>query len=155
MKINVPLVSNKAKAVRQKLEILTKPALQTELAAINNVLPKAYWTVSTTANTSQLEASYTLKNYVKTWSFLNLVAANAHSLKHHPKITTTYNQVHISLTTHDVGNQVTHLDTKLATAIHNEYASKFAETTPLVSISESKFTMNRAFQIIDELTKRE
>ncbi|OBA24151.1 transcriptional coactivator/pterin dehydratase, partial [Metschnikowia bicuspidata var. bicuspidata NRRL YB-4993] len=107
------------------LAVLSKQALQTELATINDVLPSPYWSVKETPDVTQIEASYKLKNYLKTWQFLNLVAANAHKLKHHPTITTTYNKIHIALTTHDVGNKVTYLDTKLATAIHNVYAQDF------------------------------
>ncbi|KAF8001217.1 hypothetical protein OXX79_000026 [Metschnikowia pulcherrima] len=155
MKINVPLVANAAKAMRPELEVLSKSALQAELATINNVLPKPYWTVSETSETAQLKASYTLKNYLKTWEFLNDVAASSHKLKHHPTITTTYNKVDIALTTHDVGNKVTYMDTKLATAIQNVYASKYAQTAPSYAVHTPRFTMNRAFKIIDELTKRD
>lgn len=155
MKFNIPLVANTAKLARQELEVLSREALESELSTLNNVLPKPYWSISETTIKSQLEASYTLKNYLKTWQFLNLVAANAHKLKHHPTITTTYNKVHIALTTHDAGNKVTYLDTKLATAIHNAYAGEFAQPSSNSSGTVPTFTMNRAFKVIDELTKRD
>lgn len=155
MKINVPFIANTAKRVKPDLEVLQKSVLETELATINNMAPKPHWSISSTENTCQLEASYSLKTFVKTWEFLNLVAASAHTLKHHPTITTTYNKVHISLTTHDVGNKITYMDTKLATAIQNAYVAEFAPTSPSTPASTSRVTMNRASKIIDELTKRE
>ena len=63
---------------------------------------------------------------VKTWrfsdfrvamSFLMQVAFEAEALNHHPEIWNVYNQVKLSLTTHDVGNKVTELDVLLAKAI--------------------------------------
>lgn len=36
---------------------------------------------------------------------------------HHPKWSNEYNKVHVSLTTHDAGNTITHKDRQLAMAL--------------------------------------
>ncbi|KAI5951753.1 hypothetical protein KGF54_004828 [Candida jiufengensis] len=68
-----------------------------------------------------LEVHYKLKNFKKTWEFLNLIAKQSDLKKHHPTIITTYNKIDIELTTHDVGNNITDEDLNLAESIHKEY----------------------------------
>ncbi|ODV79648.1 pterin-4-alpha-carbinolamine dehydratase, partial [Suhomyces tanzawaensis NRRL Y-17324] len=68
-----------------------------------------------------LQADYKFGSFAKTWKFLNSIVIPAHTLKHHPTITTTYNKVKIELTTHDQGNKITSLDFKLAELINQTY----------------------------------
>lgn len=67
----------------------------------------------------KLVADYKFRTFTKTWDFLNKVAASAHLAKHHPTIRTTYNKVDLELTTHDVGNQVTYNDLRMAQMIED------------------------------------
>ena len=50
-------------------------------------------------------------------SFLVRVSFEAEQLDHHPEIFNCYNQVDISINTHDVGGKVTEKDFALASAI--------------------------------------
>lgn len=141
-----------SRVLRQRVLPLAPVAVEAELSAMNASLPAPKWTLVRAGSESALEAHYRLKTFVATWRFLNAVAGLAHGLRHHPTITTTYNRVHISLTTHDARNTVTANDTKLAAAIHAAYAEEFAETAPVTSAADP--LMNEAFDIIDEMTKK-
>lgn len=131
----------------------TASSIKAEVAAINTISPQAFWFTHSTLTSTELRATYKFKSFTKTWQFLNMVAAQAHILRHHPTITTTYNKVEITVTTHDVGNQLTYKDTKLARAIQQIYFEKFSDTTKVGPSPTS--AMNKAFEIIDDLTKRE
>lgn len=56
-------------------------------------------------------------NFVEAFSFLTEVANLAEEANHHPTIENTYNQVKLTLKTHDAGNTVTDKDLNLAEAI--------------------------------------
>lgn len=103
--------------------ILHEESIRKGLLKINNFgLP--HWSLSvldTVPPSHVLEVHYKLKNFKKTWEFLNLIAKQADLKKHHPKITTVYNKIDIELTTHDVGNNITEADIGLAEAIHQEF----------------------------------
>ena len=64
-----------------------------------------------------LVAELVFKNFVDAFAFMTDVAALAEKHDHHPEWSNVYNRVTIRLTTHDVGNQVTDNDRKLAEAI--------------------------------------
>lgn len=104
---------------------LSLEALKLRLATINSKATKTLWSVNSTDSSSDLQVDYKLRNFTKTWQFLNEVAGIAHEARHHPTITTTYNKVHILLTTHDIGNHITESDTSLADKIHEIYGSKY------------------------------
>ena len=101
-----------ARAVRMTLD-----AAEARLRVINAVGARPHWTVRLDGGTSELQAKYQLRNFSRTWEFLNEVALVAHKMQHHPTITTTYNRVDIVLTTHDEANNVTERDTELAAEI--------------------------------------
>ncbi|RKP29549.1 transcriptional coactivator/pterin dehydratase, partial [Metschnikowia bicuspidata] len=101
-----------ARAVRMTLD-----AAEARLRVINAVGATHHWTVRLDGGTSELQAKYQLRNFSRTWEFLNEVAQVAHEMQHHPTITTTYNRVDIVLTTHDEANNVTERDTELAAEI--------------------------------------
>lgn len=143
-------------------EVLARLQIESQLKAINELLAGAgVWKVvssGTGGEESLLEADYKLKNFSKTWIFLNNVAAAAHTSKHHPTITTTYNKVNFSLTTHDAGNQVTRKDLRLAQQIQNIYVDQ-TEKTPISSsdfFTEARNMADRTkvTDVIDKLTKR-
>lgn len=65
----------------------------------------------------KLERSFEFKNFIEAWGFMSKVALLAEKANHHPDWSNSYNQVKISLTSHDQGNKVTEKDRKLAQAI--------------------------------------
>lgn len=56
------------------------------------------------------------KDFVEAFGFMTQVAFEAEKLNHHPDWYNVYNQVHVTLSTHDVGG-ITDLDFKLASII--------------------------------------
>lgn len=66
---------------------------------------------------NKLEKEFIFKDFVEAFAFLTKVAIVAEKQNHHPEIYNVYNNVKISLQTHDAGNVVTEKDHKLAKAI--------------------------------------
>ena len=66
---------------------------------------------------NQLKRDFEFADFIEAFGFLSRVAMVAEKMDHHPHITNVYNQVSLSLTTHDAGNTVTDKDRKLAAAI--------------------------------------
>lgn len=102
---------------------LSEETLLLRLKALNGNGKSPRWSINQLETGSELQANYKFRTFGKTWQFLNEVASAAHGMKHHPTILTTYNKVHILVTTHDVGNKITDLDTHLATKIDEIFAS--------------------------------
>lgn len=152
------LVTLAKRATPLPLESLNKG-----VATLNSMLPASHWAlrkqdIPDGGIQSFIEADYKLRNFTITWQFLNLVAAAAHSARHHPTITTTYNKVNIQLTTHDVGNQVTLSDLRLAALIHNCYKDIIQKDPrgdhgQLSDRARSVLEETEARKIIEELTK--
>ncbi len=63
-----------------------------------------------------LHQNFKFKTFAEAWSFMTHVALLAERADHHPDWSNSYNQVNISLTTHDAGG-VTKRDIALAQAI--------------------------------------
>lgn len=135
------------------------------LSSINKLEPAGSWELISKSGSvgveSSLESNYKFRNFAKTWQFLNGVAQLAHSQKHHPTVTTTYNKVNLSITTHDAGNQVTRKDLKLAQQIQNLYVEqaekspvKDKKTSTLLQDARSMVDQKKAAEVIDKLTKR-
>jgi 4a-hydroxytetrahydrobiopterin dehydratase len=70
---------------------------------------------------NQLKAKFIFKDFVQAFGFMTQVALLAEKHNHHPWWANVYNQVEISLTTHDVGNVVTEKDRTLAKEITEIY----------------------------------
>ena len=68
-----------------------------------------------------LVASLTFENFVDAFSFMTAVAIECEKMNHHPNWSNVWNQVHISLSTHDAGNVVTEKDRELASIITELY----------------------------------
>lgn len=106
-------------------EVLGKSAINELLLKLNYNRKNPIWKLVPYQNTNKsgycLETNLRFRNFSRTWDFLNSVAGAAHKAHHHPTIVTTYNQVLITTTTHDAGNQVTLLDIHLAEAINQEF----------------------------------
>ncbi|MGB3850590.1 MAG: 4a-hydroxytetrahydrobiopterin dehydratase [Tunicatimonas sp.] len=64
-----------------------------------------------------LNRDFEFTDFVAAFGFLTRVALVAEKMNHHPHITNVYNQVALTLSTHDAGNTVTDKDRKLAAAI--------------------------------------
>lgn len=65
-----------------------------------------------------LTRSLKFKDFQTAWAFMNSVALVAEEQNHHPNWSNVYNQVEITLTTHDAGNTVTEKDHTLARSIN-------------------------------------
>jgi 4a-hydroxytetrahydrobiopterin dehydratase len=65
----------------------------------------------------KLQVSYRFKDFVGAFSFLTRVAMIAEEQNHHPHIENCYNEVTLTLSTHDAGNIVTQKDFDLAEKI--------------------------------------
>ncbi|MDR9374108.1 MAG: 4a-hydroxytetrahydrobiopterin dehydratase [Schleiferiaceae bacterium] len=70
-----------------------------------------------TEENNALKRSFKFQDFSEAFGFLSRVAIEAEKAQHHPEIHNVYNQVSISLSTHDAGNTVTEKDRKLAEAI--------------------------------------
>ena len=64
-----------------------------------------------------LKRTFTFADFKEAFAFMTKVALVAEKMNHHPDWSNVYNQVNISLSTHDAGNIVTETDHKLAAAI--------------------------------------
>lgn len=70
---------------------------------------------------NQLIRTFKFKNFTEAFGFITKVAIEAEKMNHHPTWANTYNQVDISLSTHDAGNIVTKKDHDLAQIIDTLY----------------------------------
>lgn len=64
-----------------------------------------------------LNKKFKFQNFSEAFAFMTRVALEAEKMDHHPIWTNTYNEVEISLSTHDAGDVVTEKDKKLAKKI--------------------------------------
>ena len=78
----------------------------------------AKWEVVKSPEKFALNRSFKFKNFIEAWGFMNQVALIAEKMNHHPDWSNVYNQVTISLSTHDKGNTVTEQDIQLAEKIN-------------------------------------
>ena len=63
-----------------------------------------------------LHRSFTFRDFLEAWAFMNRVAVLAEEQDHHPDWSNSYNKVDITLISHDK-KQVTERDFRLADAI--------------------------------------
>lgn len=66
---------------------------------------------------NSLTRNFKFTDFVEAWSFMSKVALIAEKMNHHPEWSNVYNNVTITLTTHDKGNTITAKDRELATKI--------------------------------------
>ncbi|MDZ8261818.1 4a-hydroxytetrahydrobiopterin dehydratase [Nostoc sp. ChiQUE01b] len=74
-------------------QLLTEAETQEQAKVLSN------WTVED----SKLQITRTFKDFVEAIEFVNKLVEPAESARHHPHIEISYNQVKITLTTHDAG----------------------------------------------------
>ena len=70
---------------------------------------------------NQLKAKFLFEDFIQAFGFMTQIAIIAEKHNHHPWWANVYNQVEISLTTHDAGNIVTDKDRALAQEIEKVY----------------------------------
>ena len=71
------------------------------------------WTESAGA----LSATLTFADFAEAFAFMTRVGLVAQEHGHHPDMSISWNQVTITITTHDAGNTLTDKDRKLSAAI--------------------------------------
>ena len=76
-----------------------------------------------TNNENSLEKTYRFDTFESAMDFMQQAALIISEADHHPTWTNTYNQIHVSLSTHDAGNKVTDKDWTLAHALDALYQS--------------------------------
>lgn len=76
-----------------------------------------------TNNENSLEKTYRFDTFESAMEFMQQAALIISEADHHPTWTNTYNQIHVSLSTHDAGNNVTEKDWTLAHALDALYQS--------------------------------
>lgn len=65
-------------------------------------------------NEKNLEKTYRFDTFESAMEFMQKASIVITEIDHHPTWTNTYNQIHVSLSTHDAGNTVTQKDWELA-----------------------------------------
>ncbi|GMG20740.1 unnamed protein product [Ambrosiozyma monospora] len=91
---------------------LTLPQIQSKL----QTLPIKWQLNSVNTPTSKpisISTTFKFKTFEDTWAYLTKISMRSHLAGHHPTITTTYNEVKLVLSTHDVDG-VSEVDFKLA-----------------------------------------
>lgn len=86
---------------------LSETEIQEQLKALNN------WEYRNNSISKEFERS----DFKEAMGFVVRIGFEAEALGHHPTIQWTYNNVNISLQTHDAGDKVTSKDIDLAKAI--------------------------------------
>lgn len=66
---------------------------------------------------SAITKAFTFNDFKEAFAFMTRVAFEAEALGHHPDWGNIYNRVTVKLCTHDAGDRVTALDTRLAKTI--------------------------------------
>ena len=74
-------------------------------------------TAEWTEQDDALHRSFRFGDFSEAFAFMTRVALLAEAAQHHPNWSNVYNQVDITLATHDAGNTVTDKDRDLAAAI--------------------------------------
>ncbi len=64
----------------------------------------------------KLHKKYKRSDFVDAFAFMTRIALHTEKMNHHPELFNVYNNVHIDLTTHDVGG-LSNLDVELAEKI--------------------------------------
>lgn len=63
---------------------------------------------------NKLTKTFTFKTFGDAVAWIVKASFEIEKLNHHPEWTNVYNKIHVSLTTHDAGNNITEKDKQLA-----------------------------------------
>lgn len=91
----------------------TVPVAVTGTTLTNALVSLKYWKVVNQSLTREV----VFPDFETTWGFLTQVSMRSHLWGHHPTITTTYNRVQLKLQTHDLDNEISDIDIKMAKRI--------------------------------------
>lgn len=80
--------------------------------------PPAGWEFHSVGKKSELRRHFAFKDFSEAFGVITRIALLAEAAQHHPFWTNVYNQLDISLSTHDEGDVVTAKDIELAEAIN-------------------------------------
>lgn len=75
-----------------------------------------------TYNGGKIKKQFVFADFREALSFIVHIGLEAESMQHHPELFNVYNQVEISLQTHDAGNKITPKDLDLAVVIQQTAA---------------------------------
>jgi 4a-hydroxytetrahydrobiopterin dehydratase len=64
-----------------------------------------------------LKAEFLFENFKQAFAFISIVAIESEKGNHHPEWSNIYNKVSFTLSTHDAGDKITHLDIDMANII--------------------------------------
>lgn len=67
----------------------------------------------------KIHKHFEFKDFKAALTFIVAVGLEAEGMDHHPELSNVYNNVDISLSTHDAGDKITEKDVKLAEKIEN------------------------------------
>ncbi|MGF1671838.1 MAG: 4a-hydroxytetrahydrobiopterin dehydratase [Balneolaceae bacterium] len=93
------------------MEVLSKDQIQEELKSLDGWIYKD----------DLITKDFRFKDFKSALSFIVRIGFEAEDQVHHPQLFNVYNNVTVSLNTHDAGNKVTNKDIKLAKTIDSIY----------------------------------
>ena len=67
-----------------------------------------------TEQNNKLQKTYKFNTFIDAINWMQKASVKVDELDHHPEWTNIYNKVHVTLSTHDVGNIITDKDRELA-----------------------------------------
>ncbi|MEN9988791.1 MAG: hypothetical protein RLZZ585_1830 [Bacteroidota bacterium] len=70
-----------------------------------------------TETNNELKKTFVFSSFKDAMDWMVKASVEIEKQNHHPKWTNEYNKVHVSLTTHDVGNTITNKDRALSEAL--------------------------------------
>ena len=94
-------------------KLLDAVELQHAIAGLNKNVPSPWQCVD-----NSLQVHWTFQNFQQAFGFMAEMAQLAERMNHHPQWSNVYNQVHVTLTTHDAGG-LTQLDFAMAHAMQD------------------------------------
>lgn len=95
----------------RKLAALTPDAVT---AALTKLPGWKYTPAGSATGKSTLSKEFTFRDFHEAWGFMSAMVPHINAADHHPEWFNVYNRVHVTLTTHDVGNAVSFKDVSIA-----------------------------------------
>ncbi|CCW67670.1 unnamed protein product [Phytomonas sp. Hart1] len=70
-----------------------------------------------------MECDYTFKTFPQALDFMQRMGPICERMQHHPSWTNVHKKIHVELTTHDAGNEITQKDVDLAREMNKVYST--------------------------------